>query len=246
MTWPVCEIRDLRVTIGRVPERFDLYVPAFDLAVGDAVALIAPSGSGKSLFVETLALVRQPLAMSWFVFGKAADRAFDARKAWASGREDHLSAFRRRHIGFLLQSGGLFKSLTVEANVRLPAQLAETDVDFPMTLLDHVGIAGLRRRRPRTLSGGERQRAALVRAMATRPTLLIADEPTASLDTTNAKQAMSLIREFVERGIVKAACIVTHDDALAEMAGFECLSIAVAPSSAGATATLQERRLSAA
>lgn len=239
----ICRMRGATVSVGIVPDAFRLEVPAFDMVGGECLALVAPSGSGKSLFLELLALVREPQQAQVFELGTRRDRPFDAGFAWLRGKGRELLQHRRDEIGFLLQNGGLLKSLSVQANITLPARIAGRDPRFAMSLLAAVELDALRRRRPATLSGGQRQRVALVRAMATRPALLIADEPTAALDPRNADLTLDLIAQLVEGGYVGAAVIVTHDGARAERWGFTRIGIAVESTPQGSVATVQPRAL---
>jgi putative ABC transport system ATP-binding protein len=241
----LCQMRGATVAVGATPDLFRLEVPAFDIGVGDRLALVAPSGSGKSLFLELLALVRAPERVETFEMATRQGGLFDAGKAWANDKGRGLVRHRRTEIGFLLQNGGLLKSLSVEANILLPARIARRGGDFAQRLLDAVELGNVRKRRPASLSGGQRQRVALVRAMATRPSLLIADEPTAALDPRNADLTLDLIAQLVEGNFVGAAVIVTHDGPRAESWGFAQLGIQVSSSDEGSHATVQSRALAA-
>jgi putative ABC transport system ATP-binding protein len=238
-------MRDAVVSVGASPDSFRLTVPAFDLARGDRVAVVAPSGSGKSLFLELLALVRKPTAAASFLLATRQQGWFDAQRAWLRAEARGLSRHRRLEIGFLLQNGGLLRALSVEANVRLPARIARRGGTFGVQLLAAMELEHLARRRPDTLSGGQRQRVALARAMATRPTLLVADEPTAGLDVRNADRTLDLISQLVEGRYVEAAVIVTHDGERAAAWGFAPLGIALGSDDSGGHGQLHRRDLDA-
>lgn len=234
----VCYLRDCAVSVGASPERFELQVNAFDLKLGDRVALVAPSGSGKSLFLELMALLRRPSTIGAFLLADATGKAFDVASAWRDANMQSLNTQRATAIGFLLQTGGLLKYLTLEENAMLPTQIAGTNPDFVDLLIDVLDLKPLRRRKPPTLSGGQRQRAALARAMATRPSLLLADEPTAALDPRNADIALGAISDAVGTGIIDAAVVATHDGERAAAHGFEIVDISLEQVSSGTRASI--------
>lgn len=236
----LCLVEDASVRVGRAPDAFRIGIPRLRIARGDRLALVSPSGSGKSLCLELLGLVRAPDAAGRFELALEEER-IDVADLWRDRRQRALGRLRRRHVGFLLQSGGLLPFLTVQENVALPARLAGADVDVALGRLEPLHLAGKRSRYPRHLSGGERQRAALARAIATTPALLLADEPTASLDPRNADVVMGLLSLLAEEGVVGAAVIATHDAQRAEAHGFTPLAINVRQGSEGGEATLALR-----
>lgn len=213
-------MHDVRTRVGTAREGFTLDIPRFDLALGDRVAIIGPSGSGKSLFLELLGLIRAPESAQEFQFRKRSGETLDIARLWARRDPARLIHARCRDIGFLLQTGGLLRSLSILENVLLPAKLAGTPTSYGAEMIERLGLSGQRRRRPATLSVGQRQRAALARAMSTRPTLLLADEPTAALDSRNADGALQVIVDAVEQQLVGAAVIATHDRERALRLGF--------------------------
>jgi putative ABC transport system ATP-binding protein len=241
----LCTLRGVSVSVGVAPERFRLSIPTFEVAHGNLIAIVAPSGSGKSLFLETLALVRAPDQAATFLLARRDGGWLDARSAWARSDQRALLDHRRNEIGFLLQNGGLLRSLSVEANIVLPARIAGRPEQFPLAFLRALDLHGLRRRRPASLSGGQRQRIALVRAMSAQPSLLIADEPTAALDPRNADRTLDLIARLVEDEYAAAAVIVTHDGDRARSWGFEPLSLTVASNDLGSDAEVASREVAA-
>jgi putative ABC transport system ATP-binding protein len=241
----LCRIRHASIAVGEAPDRFELEVAAFDLAHDERVAIVAPSGSGKSLFLEMLALARQPAHCDIFLLATRSEEWFDAGQAWAEGNDRGLTLHRRNEIGFLLQNGGLLNALSVLANVTLPPRIAQRTSEFATGLLAALALDSLGRRRPNALSGGQRQRIALVRAVAVQPLLLVADEPTAALDPRNADITLDLIGQLVVRGDVGAAIIVTHDGARAEKWGFDTIGLAVEDCPGGSRARL-DRQIAAA
>lgn len=238
----VCRIRDVAVEVGRPPELFRLEVPAFDLRRGDCVALVSPSGSGKSLFLELVALLRRPVSARSFLLARGDGGSLDAGEAWETDDAAALSGHRRLDIGFLLQTGGLLKALTVDENAALPARIAGRSTRFAYSLVSRLDLGRVRRSRPPALSGGQRQRAALARAMSVKPTLLLADEPTAALDPRNADAALDLLASAVRDDIAGGAVIATHDGGRAQSRGFRALSITVEPTASGARAVIQPHR----
>lgn len=241
MTQPIATVRDTALVIGRPGETFTLEIPAFDLVTRDRVALIGPSGSGKSMFVELLGLLRRATPRGLFALCSRSGEMLVGHDRAVSAGEGAREQFRRREIGMLLQTGGLLKSLNCLDNVRLPARIAETDLDQADALLDKLQVGHLKGRHISTLSGGQRQRVALARAMVTMPTLLIADEPTAALDPENARTALDQIASAVCDGWVGASVIATHDLNAALAAGFEPLSLNPATGKQGRCSRLDER-----
>jgi putative ABC transport system ATP-binding protein len=146
-------------------------------------------------------------------------------------------------VGFLLQSGGLLPFLSVAENVALPARIAGRGRENGPALLEQLGLADVVNRRPSELSVGQRQRAALARAISTQPTLLLADEPTAALDSRNADTVMALIGAQISTGQIGAAVIATHDEGRARAYGFRTLSFDVGARPEGGLARLQSTRL---
>lgn len=240
----VCSLRNVAVQVGSAPEAFRVQVPALDVRSGDRLAIVSPSGSGKSLLLELLALVRRPDAAARFALG-GSDAPLDVAELWRTGRDEAVTRQRRRRTGFLLQSGGLVPYLSVRRNVDLAAQLGGADPERAHRLLDVLGLGGLQDRKPAGLSGGERQRAALARALAGVPDLLLADEPTASLDPGNAEVVMGLLAVLPREGWIKAVIVATHDEPRAVARGFEVLRIDVTRRRGGGLGVLRPRATAA-
>jgi putative ABC transport system ATP-binding protein len=176
-----------------------------DLRIGRGrfVALLGKSGSGKSTLLNIVGAVDKPSAGRAVVDGR--DLADLSPRA--------LDAFRRERIGFVFQAFHLLATLTVAENVELPLLLAGADPADRRAelaaLYERLGIAGKVGRFPEELSGGEQQRAAIARALATRPTLIIADEPTGNLDSETGRQILELLRQLQrERGVT--VVMATH------------------------------------
>jgi len=171
---------------------------------GESVSVIGPSGSGKSTLMNMITGIDRPTTGQVFVGGEAVHRL----------SENELARWRGRHIGVVFQFFQLLPALTVLENLMLPMDFCHTyrgrDRERrAMSLLERVGIAGQAHKLPSALSGGEQQRAAIARAMANDPPLLVADEPTGNLDTATAAQIFALFEALVAQG--KTLVLVTHD-----------------------------------
>ncbi|MEZ5669410.1 MAG: ATP-binding cassette domain-containing protein [Alphaproteobacteria bacterium] len=195
-------------------------VEAADIALhpGSHVALVGPSGSGKSTVLDMLALALAPDEADGFAIG-GAEAACDVGRLWRAGDSDGLAALRRDRLGYVLQTGGLLPFLNVRDNIALPLRLAgRGDGDAVAELAERLGIAGRLDLRPAALSVGERQRAAIARALVHAPAIVVADEPTASVDQANAERIFALFAELIDQTGV-AAVVATHDRGLAEAFG---------------------------
>jgi putative ABC transport system ATP-binding protein len=169
------------------------------------------SGSGKTTLLNMIGGLDRPTRGQVWV---------DGAEVSAMGEEE-LVRMRREKIGFVFQAFGLVPILSAAENVEVPLRLQNTapDVraDRVAELLELVGLAGRSRHRPYELSGGEQQRVAIVRALANRPKLLIADEPTGQLDSANARTIMEVVRALVRTEGV-SAIVATHDPLLLDVA----------------------------
>jgi len=182
-----------------------------EVARGEWVAIVGESGSGKSTLLNIVAGLDRPDGGEVLLDGKPLDHSND----------DALTLWRRRHVGFVFQAFHLMPYLSVGENVALPlALLGVAHAERGMRaaeLLDSVGLAGFAARRPGSLSGGEMQRAAIARALAHSPSLLLADEPTGNLDQANATRILDCLRAAIERTQC-AALMVTHSTTAAARA----------------------------
>ena len=176
---------------------------------GEVVALVAPSGSGKSTLLHLAGLLDRPDAGSVRIAGEAAEALSDARR----------TAIRRRDVGFVYQFHHLLKEFSAVENVSLPMRAAGLSARAAArraaALLDRVGLAPRGHHRPAELSGGEQQRVAICRALANRPRLLLADEPTGNLDGETGKVVMDLLFDLHGRAGT-TMLLISHDPVLAE------------------------------
>lgn len=173
-------------------------------------AITGPSGSGKSTMLQILGCLDRPTSGVCRIAGRDVSRLDD----------DELSDVRLHHIGFVFQSFNLVPQLTVEENIALPLYYQGVPDDESAARARHFAkIVGLEERlghRPSQLSGGQQQRAAVARALATDPALVLADEPTGNLDTPTSHEIMRLFGELNERG--KTVVVVTHEPDIAAWA----------------------------
>ena len=180
---------------------------SLQLEAGGFVALTGPSGSGKSTLLACLAGLDEPDGGRVEVMGSRMSRRPEALRA----------GLRARHIGIMTQSGNLFEHLTVEDNMRLQMSLAnKNDPSAVDHLLEVIGIARRRLARPSQLSGGEAARAGLAVALSADPQVLLADEPTAEVDTATEVEILKLLRNRCGAG--GAILVATHSEELAATA----------------------------
>jgi putative ABC transport system ATP-binding protein len=181
-----------------------------DIRTGEYVSIAGPSGCGKSTLLSILGLLDTPSSGSYSLKGNAvANLSFSNR-----------ARIRNREIGFIFQSFNLIGDLSVDENVELPLTyrgLGPTErKQFVTEALERVGMAHRAKHLPSQLSGGQQQRVAVARALAGKPAILLADEPTGNLDSRNGEAVMDLLRELHSAGAT--ICMVTHDARFAEHA----------------------------
>jgi lipoprotein-releasing system ATP-binding protein len=202
---PVLRVTDLRKTFGEVDVLKGL---SFQVARGESVGVVGPSGAGKSTLLHLLGLMTDPTAGGLELFGRNA----------ASLMEKDRSRLRNEKIGFLFQFHHLLPDLSLLENVMMPLLIRRRPVDEAearaRSLLSRLGVGHRLDHRPAEASGGEQQRAALARALAGEPALVLADEPTGNLDRGIGREVEALLREEV-RARGAALVLVTHDETLA-------------------------------
>jgi len=186
----VVAVRDATLTVAR----------------GEIVALLGPSGAGKSTLLTLLGLILTPNAGRIMI---SQTLVFDGERLRVNVRR-----FRRQHMGFVFQKSNLIPFLTAAENVQLALEINDASPRAARTrtmeLLEYLGVADRADHLPSKLSGGQAQRVAVARALANRPSLILADEPTAALDSVRGRQVMELFRKVAHEqnaGII----VVTHD-----------------------------------
>lgn len=176
------------------------------VARGEVVALLGPSGAGKSTLLTAIGLINPPTAGRIIISGQP---VLEADHALVD-----LRAFRRQHLGFVFQKANLIPFLKAVENVQVAMEINDLSAraarQRALELLDYLGVADRANNLPDALSGGQQQRVAVARALANHPSLILADEPTAALDSHRGRQVMELFRKVAhERG--SAVIVVTHD-----------------------------------
>jgi putative ABC transport system ATP-binding protein len=182
-----------------------------EINAGEFIAIMGPSGCGKSTLLNIMGMLDSPDSGSYSFLGEDV----------AGYGENKLADIRKHNIGFIFQSFNLVDELSVAENVMLPllyqkVPAAERDQRV-QTVLERVGIAHRAGHRPQQLSGGQQQRVAVARAVVNNPKLILADEPTGNLDTTNGEEVLELLNQL--NGDGTTIVMVTHDPGHADHAG---------------------------
>jgi putative ABC transport system ATP-binding protein len=206
----VVEARDLERRYGEGATAVHaLRGVSLDVRSGELVAVMGPSGSGKSTLMHILAGLDRPTAGSVQIAGTEISDLGDAQ----------LTLLRREHIGFVFQFFNLLPMLDAEENIVLPLSIAgeRADPQWLDELLRKTGLGARRSHRPAQLSGGEQQRVAIARSLITRPTILLADEPTGNLDSRTGSEILELLRDSAD-AYGQTLVMVTHDARAASIA----------------------------
>ncbi|PPF79526.1 peptide ABC transporter ATP-binding protein [Subtercola sp. Z020] len=183
-----------------------------DIAAGQVTAIMGQSGSGKSTLLQVLAGLDAPTA----------GRVWLGQKELTGLRDEELTLLRRERLGFVFQSFNLLPALTAAENIRLPFLLAGGRVTAERqawidAVVERLGLVERLEHRPSELSGGQQQRVAITRALATRPEVIFADEPTGALDSASGSEVLALLRTAsVEDG--QTVVVITHDSGTASIA----------------------------
>ena len=206
----ILETKDLKKYYGKG----DTLVKALDgvnLAVedGEFVAIVGTSGSGKSTLLHMLGGLDRPTGGAVTVDGKDI----------FSLKDEALTIFRRRKIGFVFQSFNLVPVLTVRENIVLPIQLdgGKVDEGYVGQVVAALGLEKKLDNLPGQLSGGQQQRVAIARALATKPAILLADEPTGNLDSRTSQDVLSLMK-VTGRKFSQTMVMITHNEEIAQLA----------------------------
>ncbi len=207
---PLVQLRDVTRSFPGPPEVQALKGINLTVERGDYVSIVGPSGSGKSTMLSILGLLDRPSVGEYHLDGVLT----------SSLDEDSRAAVRARRIGFVFQAFHLMSRRTVLDNVLMPMLYSGVPrgerEDRARAALERVGLGGRTGFLPGLLSGGERQRVAVARAVVSRPSLLLADEPTGNLDRRTSDEVMDLFDELRADGLTLV--VITHDDAVARRA----------------------------
>jgi putative ABC transport system ATP-binding protein len=210
MSEPIIRIRDLR----KVYQSGKVFVEALrgvtmEVPAGEFISIVGPSGSGKSTLFHIVGGLTPPSGGEVIVAG------MNVSKIGNSGRTE----LRRKYVSFVFQKFNLLPNLTARDNIRaalyISGQRSDTFDPQLQNVLDLLGIADRLDRRPSELSGGEQQRVAIARALATKPGILLADEPTGNLDSVNSLAVLTLLRDLNER-LGQTILMITHNTEAAE------------------------------
>lgn len=177
---------------------------------GEFVAIIGQSGSGKSTLMNMLGLLDTPTHGEYYINGKLVDDLTD----------DQMSVIRNEEIGFIFQGFNLISSLSALENVELPlvyrGMPKQERREISQQALERVGLGSRIHHLPAEMSGGQQQRVAVARAIAAKPPVILADEPTGNLDTKSTKEVMVILHELKDEG--RTVIVITHDNEIAEEA----------------------------
>ena len=183
---------------------------SLDIERGEFVAVVGQSGSGKSTMMNVLGCLDVPTRGDYFLDGTDVQELMDKE----------LSRIRNKQIGFIFQQYNLIQSLTVLENVELPLIYqginADDRYDMAMAALERVGLAGRVKHKPAEMSGGQQQRVAIARAIATKPPIIMADEPTGALDSRTGQEVLKFLQQLNREG--STVILITHDNGIAATA----------------------------
>ena len=206
----ILETKDLRKTYGAGDTQVRA-LDGVDLAVekGEFVAVVGTSGSGKSTLLHMLGGLDRPTS----------GRVSVAGQEIFSLKDEALTIFRRRKIGFVFQNYNLVPVLSCRENIVLPIQLdgQRPDESYVSQIVESLGLESKLQSLPGTLSGGQQQRVAIARALATKPAIVLADEPTGNLDSRTSQDVMGLLKVTGQR-FGQTIVMITHNEELSQMA----------------------------
>ena len=176
---------------------------------GEFVAIVGPSGSGKSTLLHLLGGVDKPTSGEVIIKGESIYKL----------KEKELSILRRRNLGFVFQFFNLIPVLTAEENIEMPVLLdnGKIDKNYMNELLKLLGLEERRNHHPAELSGGQQQRVSIGRALANKPSIILADEPTGNLDSKNSKEVLELLK-YCAKKYNQTLILITHDINIAKSA----------------------------
>ena len=206
----ILEVKDICKTYGNGETAVQaLKHVSFSVPKGEFVAVVGESGSGKSTLLNTLGALDTPTSGKVYIDGKDI----------FAMKEKQLTVFRRRNIGFIFQAFNLIPELTVEQNMMFPVLLdyQKPNKKYLEELLTVLNLKERRNHLPNQLSGGQQQRVAIGRALLTRPSLILADEPTGNLDSKNSSEVIALLHEASKK-YAQTIIMITHSQSIAQTA----------------------------
>ena len=210
MAFLVCENLEYLYSIGTPFQTSALNNVSLEIEKGDLIGIIGHTGSGKSTLMNMLGLLDTPTHGEYYINGKLVDDLTD----------DQMSAIRNEEIGFIFQGFNLISSLTALENVELPlvyrGMPKQERREISQDALERVGLGERMNHLPAEMSGGQQQRVAVARAIAAKPPVILADEPTGNLDTKSTKEVMAILHELKDEG--RTVIVITHDNEIAEEA----------------------------
>lgn len=204
------EVRSISKTYGSGETAVQaLKKVSFSVLKGEYIAIVGESGSGKSTLLNMIGALDNPTSGKVLIDGKDI----------FSMKESELTIFRRRNIGFIFQAFNLIPELTVEQNIIFPVLLdyQKPDRQYLEELLEVLNLKHRRNHLPSQLSGGQQQRVAIGRALITRPSIILADEPTGNLDTQNSSEVIALLKNTSKR-YAQTIIMITHNRRIAQTA----------------------------
>ena len=204
------EVKDISKTYGSGEAAVEaLKNVSFSVEKGEFVAIVGESGSGKSTLLNMIGALDAPTAGKVIIDGKDI----------MAMKDDAATIFRRRNIGFIFQAFNLIPELTVEQNIVFPLLLdyQKPDQKYLDELLDVLNLENRRKHLPSQLSGGQQQRVAIGRALITRPSIILADEPTGNLDSQNSSEVIALLKD-ASRKYGQTIIMITHNRVIAQAA----------------------------
>jgi putative ABC transport system ATP-binding protein len=210
---PPLELSDVTMVYGKPPsEVVAVDKISMQSQAGQILVILGPSGSGKTTLLSIAGCLMRPTEGSVRILGREVSKL----------NERQLPAVRRENVGFVFQTFNLIQPLSALENVLMPFNIAGRGGAQTRTralaLLDQLGLANRTSRHPSQLSAGEQQRVAIARALANKPAVLLADEPTANLDSATGKRVMTLLRRVIDDQEAQTLVVVTHDTRVLEFA----------------------------
>ena len=206
----ILRVSDLKKTYGKGDTAVEA-LKGINLSVqkGEFIAIVGTSGSGKSTLLHMLGGLDRPTSGSVSIDGKDIFTL----------KDEELTIFRRRKIGFVFQSFNLVPVLSVYENIVLPIELDGNvpDKEFVDRIIDTLGLTEKRNAYPNQLSGGQQQRVAIARALSSAPQVILADEPTGNLDSKTSQDVLGLLKVIGEK-YSQTIIMITHNDEIAQMA----------------------------